>query len=69
VSDSYVMANANRCTVHPQHVMVNRGRVDALFADVYQCDCGERRIGNTDESRARHAPGSLLHELGAAVIR
>lgn len=67
MSDSYVMANANRCTVYPQHVMVNRGRSEVLFADVYRCECGEWRIGNTDENRARYAPGSLQHDLGAVL--
>lgn len=68
MSDSYVMANANRCTVHPQHVMVNQGRDETLYADVYRCDCGESRFGNTDENRARHAPGTLQHDL-ASVLR
>jgi hypothetical protein len=53
MADQYIMANANRCTVHPQHVMVSKGRMDALYADVYRCDCGESRMGNTDESRRR----------------
>lgn len=67
MTDSYVMANANRCTVHPQHVMVNQGRNEAMYADVYRCDCGEHRIGNTDENRARYAPGTLKYELGAVL--
>lgn len=49
----YTMANANRCTVHPQHQMVNQGRDEAQYADVFLCACGERTIGNTDERRAR----------------
>lgn len=67
MTDSYVMGSANRCTVHPQHVMVNRGRSDAHFADIYRCDCGEQRIGNTDENRARYTPGTLRHALGAVL--
>lgn len=52
MTDSYRMANANRCTVHPQHVMVNQGRSEQLYADVYLCACGERRLANADASPA-----------------
>jgi hypothetical protein len=56
VNDSYAMANANRCTSFPQHIMVNQGRVEELFADVYRCDCGQSALGNSDESKRRTAP-------------
>ncbi len=52
-SDQYIMTNANRCTVHPQHIMINRGREEKFFADIYRCNCGEWRIGNTDETKSR----------------
>lgn len=51
--DVIVMANANRCTVHPKHLLVNQGRVEELFGDLYRCACGESRLANTDEARAR----------------
>jgi hypothetical protein len=49
--DWHIMANANRCTVNPQHVMVNQGRNESLYGDVYHCECGEWALGNTDEQR------------------
>lgn len=52
-ADSYVMANANPCTVHPQHVMVNQGRREDLEADLFACACGETAIGNLDEGTVR----------------
>lgn len=50
--ESYLMANANRCTTGPQHVMVSQGRREQLHADLFVCTCGEREIGNTDEGKA-----------------
>lgn len=55
MSEQYVMANARPCTVHPQHIMVNQGRREELCADLFECACGERAIGNTDEPRAHRA--------------
>jgi hypothetical protein len=50
---AYVVASTDRCTVHPQHVMVNQGRSEPHFADLFRCDCGKRAIGNTDAGAAR----------------
>lgn len=61
--DSYVVANSRRCTVHPQHVMVNQGRSDAHAADLFECACGETAIGNTDEALAR----AVSAQTGAGV--
>lgn len=52
--ETYVMANANMCTVHPQHVMVDQGYSLPHFADVFRCACGETRIEHTDEWMARY---------------
>lgn len=49
------MASADRCTVHPQHVMENEGHSEILMADVFRCACGKWDLGNTDESKARRS--------------
>jgi len=51
--DGWRMASADRCTVHPQHWLVNKGRDEMLDADVYRCDCGKTALSNTDEAAAR----------------
>lgn len=58
MSDQYTMASAGRCTVHPQHIMVNQGRSEQHYADTYWCSCGKRALGNGDEARARAARGT-----------
>lgn len=63
-----LMANANRCTVWPTHVMVNQGRFEPMFSDRFECACGESAYWNRDEGKARAASGRpldvLIGELG-----
>lgn len=59
MADSYVMVNARCSPVHPAHVMVNQGRSEQHYADVYRCDCGEQALGNTDELKHRLATHAL----------
>lgn len=53
MTDRHIMASADRCTIHPQHVMVNQGRSEMLYGDLYRCDCGKTTLANTDEPRLR----------------
>ncbi len=52
--DSHTMATERPCTAGPQHLMVNQGRSEQHFADLYACACGLTRIGNRDEHAARY---------------
>lgn len=51
--ETIIMANGNRCTVYPQHLMVNTGRSEALCGDLYRCACGESSLNHKDEGKAR----------------
>jgi hypothetical protein len=59
IGDTQIMASADRCTVHPQHVLVNEGRDESLYGDVWRCVCGKWELNGTDEFKARIARGLL----------
>lgn len=69
MTESYVVATADRCTVHPQHVMINQGRREHLYADLYQCGCGRRELGNRDEPRWATASAETIRADIRATMR
>lgn len=54
---TYILGTSNRCTVYPQHVMVDVGYLPALFGHQYRCACGEEHPGNTKETAFRAPNG------------